>query len=131
MQMTKPRILYLDQDTEDSFTLTTLLKQANYKPVTTNFASCALQIAQRDDFDLYILRFPVDSGLYLCQKLHEIAPQTPIIFLSEGRSASARQESVRTGSDEHATKSKDAHQILDAVRCALSDRKDALAAVNA
>ncbi|MBD0325331.1 MAG: response regulator, partial [Pyrinomonadaceae bacterium] len=112
--------------------LTTLLKLANYEPVTTNFASDALQIARSDDFDLYILsrRFPVDSGVYLCQKLHKISPQTPIVFLSEQAGSLNRQESIRSGSDEYITKSKDAHEILDAVRHALSESKGALAAVN-
>lgn len=125
MQPTKPRILYLDEDAEDSFTLATLLKLANYEPTTTNFASDALQIARSDDFDLYILsrRFPVDSGAYLCQRLHEIAPQTPIIFLSEESGASARQGSIRSGSEEYIAKSRDAHEILDAVRRVLSEKE--------
>jgi DNA-binding response OmpR family regulator len=122
MQSMKPRILYVDEDAEDSFTLTTLLKRANYDPITTNFASDALQIAQSDEFDLYILsrRFPVDSGVYLCQKLHEMAPQTPIIFLSDERGASAQQKEVRSGSEEYIAKSRDAREILEAVCCALS-----------
>jgi DNA-binding response OmpR family regulator len=125
MQPLRPRILHLDEDAEDSFTLTTLLKLANYEPTTTNFASDALQLAKSDDFDLYILsrRFPVDSGAYLCQRLHEIAPQTPIIFLSEESGASARQESIRSGSEEYISKSRDAHEILDAVRNALSEKE--------
>lgn len=125
MQQTKPRILYLDENAEDSFTLTTLLKLANYEPTTTNFACDALQIAQSDDFDLYILsrRFPVDSGAYLCQRLHEIAPQTPIIFLSEENGTSARQESIRSGSEEYIAKSRDAREILDAVRHVLAEKE--------
>jgi DNA-binding response OmpR family regulator len=125
MQPLRPRILYLDEDAEDSFTLTTLLKLANYEPTTTNFASDALELAKSDDFDLYILsrRFPVDSGAYLCQRLHEIAPQTPIIFLSEQGGASARQDSIRSGSEEYIAKSRDAHEILDAVRHVLSEKE--------
>jgi DNA-binding response OmpR family regulator len=65
-----------------------LLRLVSDEPVATNYASDALQLAQTDDFDLYILsrRFPVDSGESLCRKLHAIAPRTPIIFLSAGGS---------------------------------------------
>jgi DNA-binding response OmpR family regulator len=85
MAQTKPRVLYVDEDAEDGFTLTTRLRLAGYEPVTANFASDALQMAQTDDFDLYILsrRFPADSGESLCQKLNQIAPRTPVIFLPD------------------------------------------------
>jgi DNA-binding response OmpR family regulator len=85
MAQTKPRILYVDEDAEDGFTLTTLLRLASYEPVTTNYASDALQLARSADFDLYVLgrRFPADSGEYLCRKLRQIAPRTPVIFLPD------------------------------------------------
>ena len=118
MPQTKPRILYVDENAEDGFTLTTLLRLASYEPVATNYASDALQLARTDDFDLYILsrRFPVDSGAYLCQRLHEIAPKTPIVFLSDDGAP------VRSGSAEYVAESRDAREILEAVRRVLSAR---------
>ena len=112
MAQTKPRILYVDEDAEDGFTLTTLLRLASYEPVTANYASDALQLARTDDFDLYILsrRFPVDSGAYLYQRLHEIAPKTPIIFLSDD-----------------GAKSRDSREILEAVGHVLAAQNDAVA----
>ena len=85
MAQTKPRILYVDEDAEDSFALTTLLRLASYEPVTANYASDALLLAHSDDFDLYVLgrRFPADSGESLCRKLKQIAPRTPVIFLPD------------------------------------------------
>ena len=125
MPQTKPRILYVDEDAEDGFTLTTRLRLAGYEPVTANYASDALQMAQTDDFDLYILsrRFPVDSGAYLCQKLHKIAPQTPIIFLSDDGAP------VRSGSAEYVAQSRDAREILEAVGRVLSARQSTAVAL--
>ena len=128
MQTTNPRILYLDQNAEESYAMSGLLKLANYRTVTTNFASDALQFARCDVFDLYLLRFPVDSGLYLCQKLHEIAPQTPIVFMSDATGDVDAGE--RAPSTEHDKRNNNAEGILDAVRRALSNRKNASAALS-
>ena len=129
MQPAKPCILYLDLDAEDSFTISTLLMMENYEPITTNFASEALQLAESGGFDLYILsrRFPVGAGMYLCQKLHEISPRTPMIFLSD--ESEAGREGIRSGSEEYVLKSKDARELLAAVHQALDGKKSASMAV--
>lgn len=128
---TKPRILYVDEEAGDSFLLTTLLRFAEYEPVTVNYASDAIQVALSEEFDLYLLskRFPVGPGEYLCQRLHEIAPQTPIVFLSdEGGAETGR---IRSGSDEYIAKSKDAREVIEAVRLVLSEeRKSCMALMN-
>lgn len=85
MQTEKRRVLYLDEDTENSFRLDTLLKLSHFEPVTVNFASDALRLAQTESFDLFIFsrRFPLGAGAYLSRRLHQIAPETPVLFLSE------------------------------------------------
>jgi DNA-binding response OmpR family regulator len=125
MKTTKPRILYVDEDAEESFTLATCLRVADYDPVTANFASDALQFARNEEFDIYLLsrRFPVGPGTYLCQRLHEIAPQTPIIFLSE--ETPGQTVNISSGSPEHIANSRDAHAVLAAVRLVLDAKKSA------
>jgi DNA-binding NtrC family response regulator len=85
MQTERCRVLYLDEDAENSFKLDTLLKLSACDPVTVNFASDALRLAENERFDLFIFsrRFPTGARLYLSRKLQEIAPQTPVLFLSE------------------------------------------------
>jgi DNA-binding response OmpR family regulator len=85
MQTERQRVLYLDEDAEQSFRLDTLLKLLHYDPVTVNFCGDALQLARDERFDLFIFshRFPVDAGAHLRRKLQEIAPKTPVLFLSE------------------------------------------------
>lgn len=84
MQSKRARVLYLDDDIESGFRLDTLLKLSHYDPVTVNFVSDALRLAESEPFDLFIFsrQFPVDAGLYLSRKLQEIAPATPVLFLS-------------------------------------------------
>lgn len=125
MQSTKPRILYVDEDAEQSFVLDSLLRHADYDPVTANFVSDALQFARCSDFDLYLLskRFPLGSGAYLCQKLNEIAPRTPIVFLSGHSDETGQSSLIRSGSDEYVTKSNENREVLEAVRFVLSKRR--------
>lgn len=61
--------------------------------MTVNFASDALELAHKERFDLFIFgkRFPVDAGLYLSRKFREIAPQTPVLFLSENTDLPGRR----------------------------------------
>lgn len=132
MRSMKPRILYVDEDAGGSFTLNTRLKLADYDPVTVNFTSDALQFAQCENFDLYLLsrRFRVGPGVFLCQQLHEISPQTPIVFLSDESASTGQTASIHSGSDEYTAKAGNTREILDAVRLALAGRKHASTGVN-
>jgi DNA-binding response OmpR family regulator len=118
------RILYVDDDAENSFILETLLRISGYEPVTTNFASDALQLAQSESFDLFILskRFPIGSGVYLCHKLHEIAPQTSILFLSEDADGL-----FHNGGQEYVISSGDAHDIVENVHHLIAESPETAA----
>jgi DNA-binding response OmpR family regulator len=85
MKTDRQRVLYLDEDAENSFKLDTLLKLSHYDPVTVNFACDALQLARNERFDLFIFShsFPADAGACLGRRLRQIAPETPVLFLSE------------------------------------------------
>jgi DNA-binding NtrC family response regulator len=85
MRSKRARVLYIDEDVESAFVLDTLLRLAEYEPVTVSFASEALQMAQNEPFDLFVFgkQFPVDAGVYLSHKFREIAPEIPVIFLPE------------------------------------------------
>ena len=123
MQSQKQRILYVDDDAENSFILETLLRHANYEPITVNFASDALQLAQGETFDLFVLsrRFPIGSGAYLCRRLHELSPQTPILFLSDDADGFNQAERVHSGAQEYVIGSGDAREIIANVHHLLSE----------
>lgn len=122
MEIKNRRILYVDTDAENSFILETLLRAASYEPVTVNFASDALPLAQGESFDLFILskRLPIGSGVYLCQRLHEIAPRTPIIFLSDDADGFNPAERFLTGAQEYVISSGDAHDVVENVNHLMS-----------
>ena len=114
MQATKRRILYLDEDVERSFILATRLRSENYDPVTTQFASDALELARSEPFDLYVLsrRFPLESGAYLCQKLFELTPDTPLIFFTDSYNDRYGQEMIRSGGHEYLVEAGRLNELL-------------------
>lgn len=132
MPLTKPRILYIDEDAENSFTISTLLRLGNFDPVTVNFACDALQFAQTAEFDLYLLarRIPVGQGRFLCEQLHEMSPQTPIVFLTEDKSLTDAEMNSCSGLNTYIVQTRDAHGILDAVNIALAEPAYQTASIN-
>jgi DNA-binding response OmpR family regulator len=126
MQATRRRILYLDEDEQRSFILTTRLRLENYDTVTTEFASDALELARSEPFDLYLLskRFPVESGAYLCQKLSELTPETPIIFFTNSSDGLHEQEVIRTGAREHVVEAGDLKELLMVMKHLLSEKME-------
>lgn len=131
MQSKKQRVLYVDDDAENSFILESLLRHASYEAVTVNYASDALQFARGESFDLFVLskRFPIGSGVYLCHKLHEIAPQTPILFLSNEADGFDLGEKVSSGSQEYVLNCGDAHEVIENVHHLLSQQTVAAEAI--
>ncbi len=82
--LTRPRVLYADDNEDACFMLSTLLGFSDIETTSTNTIDEALKLAQAEQFDLYLLdtRFPEGSGLELCRKLREFNPQTPVVFYS-------------------------------------------------
>jgi DNA-binding response OmpR family regulator len=101
MQPKKRRILCVDDDEETCFMLDKLLEQENYEVRTARSVSEALQIAQNESFNLYILDawFPVEAGLLLCRRIREFDPHTPVIFYSGAAFDSDRREALNAGAN--------------------------------
>jgi two-component system alkaline phosphatase synthesis response regulator PhoP len=81
---TNLRVLYVedDQDTLDMVEATLGFANIEISPATT--IDSAWKRAMSESFDLFLLDGRVQDGatLGLCGKLHEFAPQTPIVFYS-------------------------------------------------
>jgi DNA-binding response OmpR family regulator len=125
MKATIPRILYLDEDQERGFRLSTGLRRENYETIATEFACDALQLASRLDFDLYLLsrRFPVESSTYLCKRLHELSPETPIVFFNNGETKLGADSPVLSGSAEYLVEPHNVNELVATVRRVLNEKK--------
>ena len=128
MQPTKRRILCVDDDEDTCFMLTHLLGRENYEVTTTKTVSDALQLAQSESFNLYILDewFPREAGLGLCRKIREFDPHTPIIFYSGAAFDSDKEEALYAGAQAFVAKPY-VDELIEAVHRLLADQQEATA----
>jgi DNA-binding response OmpR family regulator len=93
------RILCVDNDEDICSMLTVLLKSSGYIVITAKSISEALELAQSEHFELYILdgSLPDGHGIDLCRQIRVLDPKTPILFYSASTRNSDRQAALESG----------------------------------
>ena len=106
MQLSKHRILYIEdhEDTRDLVTL--LLQQQNYEVITAPTMATGKGLAIKEHFDLYLLdsRLPDGTGVDLCRELRSIDPLTPILFYSAAAYELDKKSAMDCGAQGYLTK---------------------------
>lgn len=100
------RVLYAE-DHKDSRDLVVITCQmSGIEVVTAETIVEAWQLAQSETFDLYLLdsRFPDGSGLELCRRLREYAPNAPILIYSGNAFETDKQNGIAAGATDYLTK---------------------------
>lgn len=125
MQPTKRRILCVDDDEDTCFMLMHLLGHENYEVTTVKVVSEALELAQNESFNLYILDewFPREAGLGLCRKIREFDPHTPIVFYSGAAFGSDKDEALYAGAQAFVAKP-GVEELIDTVHTLLTDQQE-------
>lgn len=115
------RILCVEDNQDIGFMLFTVLKREGYEVILTYTVGDALVLAERDEFDLYILDVMFDrgNGLELCRALREAHPDTPVVFYSAAAFDSDREAALRAGACAYVTKP-GTEELIEAVRHALA-----------
>lgn len=105
-ELKRIRILYAENDEDAGFMLSTLLGFADIDVSLARSVKKAFEDAQTEYFDAYLLesRFSDGSGLELCRRLHEFAPQTPIVFYSADAYKTDKQEGLAAGAKAYLVK---------------------------
>jgi DNA-binding response OmpR family regulator len=84
MEPRKLRILFAEdhEDTRDLYTF--VLERANYEVTTAKEISAAMALAEKHNFDLFVLdsRLVDGSGIDLCKRIRLTDQMTPILFCS-------------------------------------------------
>jgi DNA-binding response OmpR family regulator len=78
----RPHILYAEDHPDTSACMELLLQQAGLAVAVVPTAAAVWELAQEQDFDLFLLDYVLSdaSGLTLCQRLRERFSETPIVF---------------------------------------------------
>lgn len=128
MSEPKCRILYVDDHEDSSEMLRLLLAPMNYVVHAARTIEEALQLAQSEMFDLYVLdkRLPDGSGIELCKQLNTLTPSVPCIFYTGDAYEVQRREAVAAGADAYIPKP-DVESLIETIQRFLSERECAAA----
>jgi DNA-binding response OmpR family regulator len=106
MELSKHRILYIEdhEDTRDLVTI--LLQQQNYEVITAATMAIGVGLATKEHFDLYLLdsRLPDGSGVDLCRELRTFDQSTPILFYSAAAYEVDKESAMDCGAQGYLTK---------------------------
>ena len=106
MSTHKGRILCTEDDLDTCELITLVLETEGYEVVTTQSTANALDLAQSQPFDLYLVdtRLPGMSGAELTEKLREFDAKTPVLFYSAAAYESDKQKAREAGAQGYLVK---------------------------
>jgi two-component system nitrate/nitrite response regulator NarL len=104
MSLTGKRILCVEDHADTCELLRFLL--SDYQVTTVSTLAEALQVAQSEPVDLYLLDWwlPDGTGLELCQQIHAFAPHTPVLFCSANTREAAVPQALAAGARAYLSK---------------------------
>jgi CheY-like chemotaxis protein len=117
------RILIVEDDSEQLFLFTQLLKQPDYRVLTAKSGSESLELLDKDaNFDLILcdIRMPKMDGLVLIDEVKKRYPHIPIVMMSAHTPSDWMDIALQKGADGYLRKPFTRQQLLDAVQQALS-----------
>jgi DNA-binding response OmpR family regulator len=126
-----PRVLYIE-DHEDTRELVTLvLEQKCIEVVTGSTIRSGVDLAESQDFDLYLLDswLPDGSGLELCRKIREFDKATPILFYSAAAYEIDRLEAIKSGAQAYLIKPSHPWELCNLVTSLIESHRRFPAAV--
>ena len=128
MTKSKCRILYVDDHEDSAEMLKLMLAAEDYEVHIAQSFEEALDKAQTESFDLYVLdkRLPDGSGTDLCRMLNDVTPGVPCIFYTGDAYEMHRQEAFAAGARAYVSKP-DVDGLIQTVHRLMSERECAAA----
>lgn len=102
----KPRILYVEDDPNLGFATKDNLEADHYEVIHCNDGQAGWETFQKVHFDICVLdvMLPIMDGFTLAQKIRNVDPQVPILFLTARALLDDRLHGLRLGADDYVTK---------------------------
>ena len=124
MPLNKLRILYVDDNDDDCFIASILLRRTGYDTAIAGSARDALWFARSEPFDLFILDqlLPDGTGHDLCRRIRMFNRLVPIVFYVEDASRADREAALRMGAQGYVVKPH-INALVEAVNGLLSEKR--------
>ena len=118
MQLSKRRILYVEDHADTREFVSLVLRQEGFEVVAGDSISLGLLLAETERFDLYLLDswLPDGSGLELCRRIREFDQHTPILFYSAAAYESDRVLALQSGAQAYLIKPTQTNELCSLVR---------------
>ena len=128
-EATRARILVVDDDDGARAALDKLLREEGFSTSTAPDGEAALAEAARalPDVVLTDLHMPRMHGVELCQRLHEIDRELPVIVMTAHSDMQAVIESLRAGAEDYLIKPLQAGAVLWCLERAIARRAEKVA----
>jgi two-component system OmpR family response regulator len=120
-----PRVLYIEDHDDTRELVTLVLEQKSYEVVTGSTIQSGVDLAQSQDFDLYLLDswLPDGSGLDLCRQIREFDKATPIVFYSAAAYEMDRNEALDSGAQAYLVKPSPPSELCSLVTSLIESRR--------
>ena len=117
MTSLSPQILFIEDHGDTRELVAFLLAQNNCNVTLAESNDQALDLAQSNRFDLYMLDNWIvgGSGIALCKKLREFDSTTPILFYSGAAYESDKREALASGAQAYLVKPVDNDELVEVV----------------
>jgi CheY-like chemotaxis protein len=126
----KPRILHVDDDPDIRLMISASLQEFGYFVATAGTKAEALELVEQFTFDLCILdvRLPDGTGIELCQRIHHLQPEIPLLYYSAYASDEEQKAALSVCGDAYLKKPISAAQLEQTIAKLLKrDRPTAVA----
>lgn len=109
LEDSKETILFAEAHPHTRAILQFLLETEGYEVTCVETLADAIELAQTQSFDCYLLdhSFPDGSGLTLCRQLRTLHPDTPIVFFSAAAHPAETQAGLDAGANAYLVKPED------------------------
>ena len=106
MQLSKGRILYIEDHVDTRELVSLVLSQNEYEVTVRGTIADGLPLARSGNFDLILLDswLPDGSGLEFCKQIRQRDNLTPILFYSAAAYETDRQEAIAAGAQGYLVK---------------------------
>ena len=116
------RVLCVEDETDISEMISSLLGLYDCEVVAALTFDDALQRISEERFDLYLLDnwLPGGSGIELCMRIREKDSATPIVFYSGAAYASDKQAAMEAGAQAYLIKPLDNAKLVETIKSLLA-----------
>lgn len=108
------KVLLAEDDIDFALVLKQYLELYNYNVVWAKDGEEALQLFQKEDFDICIfdVMMPQTDGFTLAEKILQINPETPFIFLTAKKMKEDKIKGLKLGADDYIVKPFEADELV-------------------